>query len=364
LARTGGDEFVIVLEEPSVPKEAMALAERLLAMIARPMVFDDRAVYVTASIGISIFPQHGVNAPLLLKNGEVAMYRAKKRGGDSYQLYEREMEAQVSRRLRLETGLRQALSAGELQLHYQPQVDVAQRRVVGVEALVRWEHPELGMVPPDQFIPLAEETGLILSLDRWVTRTACSQYGEWLAAGIELKRMAINLSGRSFQDPDMVEDLTRIAWREAIPPSHVELEITETFLMEDPELSIEALQALKEHGFLLSIDDFGTAYSSLSYLKRFPVDQLKIDRAFIRDIPDDEDDKAITTAIIAMARQLGLRVLAEGVETVAQAEFLLAHGCQECQGYLFGRPMPVEELAPLLQNPAMLFPNGESKKQG
>ena len=355
LARTGGDEFALVLDTVDSVEEVRLLAGRLLRRISQPMELDGHAVYITASMGISLFPDHGGHAPVLLKNADVAMYRAKERGGDTWQFYEREMHEDVSRRLELETGLRRALEQGELLLHYQPLVDLEREEIVGVEALVRWQHPRFGMVPPDRFIPIAEETGLIASIGKWVTRTACAQLGAWLAAGIRLQRISINLSGREFQESEVVERLTRIAWEEGIPPSHVELEITETFLMAQPEQSIEVLEALKTHGFRLAMDDFGTAYSSLSYLKRFPLDRLKIDRSFIRDIPADPDDVAITQTIIAMARQLGLAVIAEGVETEQQAEFLRRNGCSECQGYLFARPMPAEALTPLLQNPEALF---------
>ncbi len=355
LARSGGDEFTVVLEESISGDKAANLGRILLEAISRPFELQDQKIYVTASIGVARFPENGANAPTLLKNADVAMYRAKAKGGGQLQFYEKRMQQEAAERLALENGLRRALEQNELELHYQPQVDLAERRVVGVEALVRWRHPEKGLIPPDRFIPVAEETGLIVPLGRWVTRAACTQFGNWLTEGIPLEKISINLSGRELDEALLEEGIIRLAWEAGVPPHFIELEITETFLMDDPARSVEILEKLRQQGFGVAIDDFGTAYSSLSYLKRFPIQRLKIDRSFVRDIPDDKDDVAITQTIIAMAEKLGLDVIAEGVETAEQACFLLDNGCTQAQGYLFGRPLPPEELTSRLRDPEALL---------
>ncbi|WP_456405814.1 putative bifunctional diguanylate cyclase/phosphodiesterase [Thiolapillus sp.] len=349
VARVGGDEFTVILEDMASSEDAGLIARKILASISRPVELGGHSTYTTASIGISLFPEDGMDVPALFKNADVAMYRTKQQGGNAYQYFEKEMHKNALKRLQLESGLRHAIDNDEFLIHYQPQVDMRDGRIIGVEALIRWQHSELGLIPPDHFISIAEETGLILSIGRWVIRTACAQFQSWLVQGIAPELISINLSGRQFQDQLLGDHIADIIGDEGLQSDQVEFELTETFLMENPERSISTLNALKEIGFKIAIDDFGTAYSSLSYLKQFPIDRLKIDRSFVRDIPADSDDMAITQAIIAMAASLGLAVIAEGVETREQSDFLVGNGCSHGQGYLFHRPLPAWEITELLK---------------
>lgn len=349
ISRLGGDEFTILLTDIDSPEAPAKVARRVLAALAPPFFFNDQEMFLTGCIGISLSPSDGNDTDSLLKNAGTAMDHAKKQGRNTYQFYAQDMNATAMQRLALENNLRKALGRNEFELHYQPQVDIRRWEIIGVEALIRWHHPDLGMVPPAQFIPLAEETGLIASIGEWALRTACTQHKAWLAAGLPPIRMAVNLSSLQFDQPDFCGTITQILRDTAIAPRHLELELTEGVIMRNAASTIKTLQQLKQLGITLSIDDFGTGYSSLSYLKRFPLDTLKIDRAFVKDVTSSPDDAAITTAIIAMAHSLNLRVLAEGVETEAQMAFLREQGCDDLQGYLVSKPLPAEELVQLLR---------------
>jgi diguanylate cyclase (GGDEF)-like protein/PAS domain S-box-containing protein len=345
VGRLGGDEFVVLLESLPQPTHIAVVAQKLLAAIARPFSVDGHDFQITASIGISAYPADGEDLQSLLKYADIAMYRAKEQGKNNYQFYSAQMNVHTLERMALETELRGALERHEFVLHYQPKVDLGSGRIVGMEALVRWQHPLKGLVPPAQFIPLAEETGLIVPIGEWVLRTACAQSRSWREQGLPRLRIAVNLSPRQFAHEDLVQDVERLMGESGMQAAQLELEITESTVMHVPERAATLLRKLKASGAIVTIDDFGTGYSSLGYLKRFPIDSLKIDRSFIKDLPLDLEDAAITRAIVAMAHSLGLTVVAEGVETREQAEFLRALGCDEAQGYLFGRPVPEHEFA-------------------
>ena len=345
VARLGGDEFTIVIRDFEGHEALARMAEEVLYALARPMWVERHEVFVSGSIGISVYPNDGVDASSLLKNADAAMYRAKEAGKNTYQFFDAKMNAQTFERLLMESGLRQALERGEFELHYQPQVACDDYRLLGVEALIRWRHPQLGLVPPMRFIPLAEETGLIRQIGAWVLREACQQLVEWDAAGVLVPRLAVNLSARQFEQQDLLHEVTDVLEFTGLSPERLELEITESMLMQNPQEAVLLLGELKALGVKLSIDDFGTGYSSLSNLKRFPLDCLKIDRSFIEGLPGDEDSAAITQAIIAMARKLHYTVIAEGVETAAQGAFLRENGCGILQGYYFGKPLSASMLA-------------------
>jgi len=345
IARFGGDEFVILLDDIASEHDISAVAQKLLQAFAPPFEIDRQYLYVTASIGVSVFPSDGEDPGTLLKHADIAMYRAKERGKNTWQLYSADMSARAFERLSLETSLRHALERNEFRLHYQTQVDAATGAVVGVEALLRWQHPELGMVMPADFIPLLEETGLIVPVGEWVLQAACEQLRAWQAAGLRL-RMAVNISPRQFHAPGLTTAVERILGACECRPESLELEITENAILQDVVATEDTFHALRMLGVNIAIDDFGTGYSSLSYLRRFPVDTLKIDRAFVRDVPGDADDSAIIAAIIALAQSLKLDVIAEGVETEAQREFLQLSGCRLMQGYMFSRPVPAAQLTP------------------
>jgi diguanylate cyclase (GGDEF)-like protein/PAS domain S-box-containing protein len=349
VARLGGDEFTLLLPGIARAEDAPKVAEKVLETLRQPIPIDGREFFVTGSIGISIYPDDGNDPETLVRNADAAMYRAKDRGRDTYQLYAAAMNATAVERLAMESSLRQALQQGALRLHYQPLLDLATGKVYGVEALLRWERPGRGLVFPDEFIPLAELTGLIIPIGPWVWRTACAQVKEWHERGHPDLRLAVNLSARQFQQPDIAAQVTRALEETAFPPTHLDLEITESYAMQNPEFAIQTLRELRAVGLSLSIDDFGVGYSSLSYLKRLPIDTLKIDRSFVRDITTDPDDAAIVTAVIAMARTLELTVVAEGVETEEQRAFLAAQGCDRAQGYLWSRAVPSEECEKLLR---------------
>ena len=350
VARLGGDEFTLLLPDVGQAVDAAKVAKKVLDVVRMPFELDGRELFVTSSLGISLYPDDGRDAETLVKNADAAMYRAKEQGRDLYQLYTPALNATALERLALESSLRKALAHSELLLHYQPILDVATRRVHGVEALLRWRHPELGLVPPGDFIPLAEVTGLILAIGPWVLRAACAQARAWqdLQPGL---RMAVNLSARQFQEAGLVGHVTDALADTGLDPHCLQLEITESSAMQNAQTAIQTLRELKALGVGLSIDDFGTGYSSLSYLKRFPIDTLKIDQSFIRDIGTDPDDAAIASAIIALAHTLKLTVVAEGVETADQLEFLTRHGCDRTQGYFFSRPLAAERCSELLAAP-------------
>jgi EAL domain-containing protein (putative c-di-GMP-specific phosphodiesterase class I) len=315
-----------------------------------PFMLEGQELHVTASLGLSLFPRDGTSGELLLKYADMALYAAKGEGRNAYRFFSPEMNAQAHGRLRLENDLRRAIERDELVLHYQPQLDLATGRVTAIEALLRWRHPERGLVPPNSFIPMAEETGLVLNLGEWVLNEACRQLARWHAEGLGPLRVAVNISARQLQRPGLDGAVRQALAASGLPPSSLELEITESSMMLDPHHAQAVLQSLRELGVQLSIDDFGTGWSSLAYLKRLPLDRLKIDRSFIGGIPQDGDDAAIVETIIVMTHKLGLRVIAEGVETVAQRQQLVAQGCDEMQGFLLARPVPAEELPPLLRS--------------
>ena len=348
IAHISGDEFVVLLERCNEPEAAIAVARKLLSAAARPILLNAQELALTASVGIAHYPADGSDGETLLKHADIALFRAKEQGRNNYQFYSAQMNTHTAERLAMEAKLRHALERGELSLHYQPKRDVRTRQVSGMEALLRWNSPELGAVSPATFIPLAEETGLIVPIGAWVLREACKEAKRWQDSGLPGTRVAVNLSARQFRDPMLGQAVGRAFAESGLDPRLLELEITESMVMQEPEKAAALLEDLKSMGLYLSIDDFGTGYSSLAYLKRFPIDSLKIDRSFIKDIPANSDDLAITQAVIAMAHGLRLRTVAEGVETEEQLEWLKRFGCEEIQGYLFSKPLPAEEAARFL----------------
>jgi diguanylate cyclase (GGDEF)-like protein/PAS domain S-box-containing protein len=349
VGRLGGDEFVVLLEELPQPLHVAAVAQKILAAVAKPYMLEAQEFHLTASIGISTYPADSDNMQSLLKNADIAMYRAKEQGKNNYQYYSAQMYVHSLERLELDSDLRRALERKEFLLHYQPRIDIVSGRITGMEALVRWQHPTKGLIPPMQFIPLAEETGLIVPIGEWVLKTACARNKSWQEQGLPPLRIAVNLSARQFAHENLLQDVSRVLDETGLNPAALEFEITESMVMHNPEHAVNLLTRLKAMGIHLAIDDFGTGYSSLSYLKRFPLDSVKIDRSFIRDLPGDADDAAITRAIIAMAHSLRLEVIAEGVETEEQLHFLRDHGCDEMQGYYFSEPVPEHEFVRLVQ---------------
>jgi predicted signal transduction protein with EAL and GGDEF domain len=348
LARLGGDEFALVQGGLGAPENAGALAGKILDVLAAPFELDGQEIHALASIGIAVFPDDGLEPAELLKNADLALYRAKAEGRGRLRFFEPEMDAQTRARRRLEWELRRALERQELVLHYQPQLDLGTDRLAGVEALVRWQHPERGLVPPGEFIPIAEASGLIRPLGAWVLREACRQAKVWADAGRPLT-VAVNLSPAQLRHPDILEAIDRALTESGLDPGLLELEITETLLMEGGESGMHRhVQALAARGIRLAIDDFGVGYSSLSYLKRLPVHKIKVDRSFVRDIGQDPEDEAVVRAIVTLGHALAKRIVAEGVETEAQMRFLRELGCDVIQGFLFGRPQPSEELEHLL----------------
>ena len=325
------------------------LVNKVQQALAQPYRVDGHELHVTSSIGISVFPHDGNGTEELIKNAEFAMSHAKANGRNGYQFFKQEMNTTAQKRLLLESDLRGAVEREEFLLHYQPQIDLASGRVIGVEALVRWQHPQRGLVPPDLFIPIAEETGLILPIGDFVLKTACRQLNAWLSEGLPQVRMAVNLSARQFKQGNLPSLVAKIIEETGIDPRLLELEITESAAMDNPEAAIIHLRRFREMGVELAIDDFGTGYSSLSYLKLFPVNRLKIDRSFVKDIETDTDDAAIAAATIALAHKLGKEVVAEGVETEGQLSFLKNQQCDIIQGYFFSRPLPAEQLAAFLR---------------
>lgn len=348
VARLGGDEFVLMLGELERAENAAAVASQALAAVSRPMMIESHELALSASIGISLYPRDGTDAPMLLRNADAALYRAKGTGRNSFQFYATEMNAHALDRLMLENDLRYALERDEFVLHYQPQVVAGTGRIIGVEALLRWRPQGRDMVLPSRFLPLAEETGLILPIGKWVLRTACAQASAWVKMGVPV-RVAVNFSGIQCQQGDVVELVASVLRETECAAQWLEIEVTESVLMKDADKATEKLRALKGMGVHLSIDDFGTGYSSLSYLKHFPIDTLKIDQSFVRDLTSDPDDALIAEAVIALAHSLRLKVIAEGVETAGQLSFLRAHGCDYVQGFFYSRPKAVDEITRLLR---------------
>ena len=344
ISRMGGDEFAILLKEVRNEEEAVLLAERIIKEMGLPYQLKDNEYYVTASIGIAIYPQHGIDAVQLQRNADMAMYEVKKQGKNNFHFFSNELNAQITERVELEGELRKSIEREEFELYYQPQFHAGEGKLIGVEALVRWNHPEKGILSPALFIPVAEEIGLITNLGTWVLREACRQMHKWHEEGGPLIPVSVNLSSQQFYQPHLARDIKKILEETGLQPAYLELEITESMMM-DAETSSEILEELSSLGIRISLDDFGTGYSSLSYLKMFPINKLKIDRSFIQDIAVSDNDKAIVASIISMAQHLKMDVIAEGIETKDQLDILVASNCSEIQGYYYSRPLPAGELA-------------------
>ncbi len=361
VARMGGDEFTLLLpsqgDREIALKRAIQVAELILGRLARPFTLEGREFFVTASIGVALSPQDGAELSLLMKNADTAMYHAKEMGKNNFQFYQAEMNARALERLELESDLRRALELGEFVLHYQPQFTGDGRRLTGAEALLRWQHPRRGLVPPSEFIPVLEEIGLVAQVGDWLLAEACKQLRSWHKAKVRVPKVSVNLSARQFADGQLGERIAAILYETGIPPACLELELTESILMSDVAEAMQILSGLKRLGLAIAVDDFGTGYSSLNYLKQFPIDVLKIDRSFVDGLPHGEQDAQIARAIIAMAHSLNLMVIAEGVESQAQLDFLREHGCDEVQGYLFGRPMPAEQFGMLYASDVLFMFN-------
>jgi diguanylate cyclase (GGDEF)-like protein len=352
VARLGGDEFTVVLSSIRQAEDAAIVARRILENMRAPFSAGDHDIVVSASIGIAISPDDGRTADDLLRSADVAMYQAKNSGRDGFQFHRESMNARVEKNLRTETLLREALAENRFVLHYQPRVDAETGEMTGMEALVRIEHPEAGLVPPVEFIPVAEETGLIVPIGLWVLRTACAQNRAWQELGFRPLNLAVNLSTQQIRRPGLIEAVESALRDTGLDPKYLELEITESVFLEKESLVGGTLRRLREMGVRLAVDDFGTGYSSMGYLKRFPIDILKIDRSFVTNVAADSENAAIVGAIIAMSREFGLTVVAEGIETPAEEKFLRARGCDEFQGYRFGRPMEPDDFTVCLTREA------------
>ncbi len=365
VARLGGDEFILLLPNVAQAEDAAKVARRVLQAFREPVRVGEEEFFVSMSIGIGIFPQDGADAEELLKNADAALYHAKDSGRNNFQFYSSALNDAAFRRLSLETSLRKAIERNEFVLHYQPQVEARDGRLIGVEALIRWNHPDLGLVYPGQFVPLAEETGLIQAIDEWVLREACAQSRRWIDAGLPRIHVAVNLSGSQFHRKDLIQRVDAAVKSVDIPADCVELEITEGVLMSNAAETLEVLQQLKARGFRIAVDDFGTGYSSLAYLRRFQADVLKIDRSFVHDIATKDEAAAIVSAIVQLAETLKMQVIAEGVEHPLQRARLHERGCDLMQGYLFGKPTSPEEIARLLRavTSAPAGPAHESKPE-
>ncbi|HYN54971.1 MAG TPA: EAL domain-containing protein, partial [Methylotenera sp.] len=349
VARLGGDEFVIVIPDVTKAEDATAVARKVLDLLSQPFIIENQEMYISASIGISLYPRDGEHEEVLLKNVDLAMFRAKHEGRSNFCFYTEEMNARNQERQAMESELHQALKHGEFLLHYQPKVNLRTGEVVGAEALIRWQRSEGEIIFPEKFIPLSEETGLIHPIGAWVMKTACAQNRAWQDAGLPPVSIAVNLSARQFRQHDLVGMVRQVLQDTGLEPQYLELELTESVIMQEAEEAISTLLELKALGVQLSLDDFGTGYSSLNYLRRFPLDNLKIDRSFVKGITSNPHDTTIVKTVIALAHSLNLKVIAEGVETEEQLAFLKAHDCDEMQGYIFSKPVPHEKLSGLLE---------------
>lgn len=355
VARIGGDEFLLILPEISSEKEVTKIAGDVLSIFNQPFIIEDKEIFISTSMGISFYPHDGMDVEALFKNADTALYRAKERGRSNYQFYASKMNDRALERLSLEQDLRKAIERNELFLLYQPRVSLKSGKIVGVEALIRWKHTLLGTISPAEFIPLAEETGLIVPIGEWVIRTACLQNKVWHDKGYKDLRLAVNISPKQFKHGNLADNVRAIIQELGMSPKLLELEITEGCMVENTDVNLNVIQTLKSIGLDISVDDFGTGFSSLNYLKQFKVDFLKIDQSFVNGIPDDLNDSAITNAIINMGHSLKLSVVAEGVETKEQAEFLRDNDCDEIQGYYFSRPVSAEEIEKLIDEGKKLF---------
>ncbi len=349
VARFEGDEFALLLAQVGGTEDVLEVIRQINEALKLPFTLGGQELFVTLNVGISLSPSDGEDAPTLLKNAGAALYRAKEQGGSNYQFYTADMNARALKRLVLENSLRRALERKEFEVYYQPKVDVNTGRVVGAEALVRWRHPELGLVSPAEFIPLAEDTGLIVAIGEWVLRTACARCKAWQDAGLAPLSVAVNLSARQFQQPNLSATVIRILRETGLCPQDLEMELTESSIMRNADSAVRSLGELKKAGVKIAIDDFGTGYSSLGYLKRLPIDKLKVDRSFVRDVTTNPDDATLVTAITTLAHNLRLKVVAEGVETEEQLRFLRLLGCDEWQGYLCSGPLPAGAFEELLR---------------
>jgi len=343
VARVGGDEFTIVLQELEKKEDVAAMAQRVLRVVAEPIDVEGQRLYITTSIGITVYPEDGEDAETLLKNADNAMYRAKAVGRNTYEMSTQELSRSMQERLTLESGLHQAMERNEFEVYYQPQIDIRTMRIVGMEALLRWRHPDRGLMTPGSFLSVAEERGFIVLIGDWVLRTALHQAKAFRDMGFPDFRVAVNLSARQFRELSLIDSIESAVKQSKLDPSCLELEITESVAMENVDLTFKVLERLRRTGISIAIDDFGMGHSSLSYLKKFPIDCLKIDRNFVEDLPDRFEDAAIVRSVIELAQGLNLRVVAEGVETKPQLDFLREHGCREVQGFYFGFPVPAPQ---------------------
>jgi diguanylate cyclase (GGDEF)-like protein len=352
VARLGGDEFVVILGEAEQASDVERIARNLLSVLSQPLQVSGHEWETTASIGIAMYPADGLDVQTLTKNADMAMYLAKEDGKNGFRFFTKGTTNLSVESLQLEAALRRALERSQLSLHYQPKIGMVGEGVTGVEALLRWSHPEFGAVSPAQFIPLAEETGLIVSIGRWVLHEACAQAMRWQGCGLHPLSIAVNLSPRQFADEHLLDDIDGALERSGLSPQLLQLEVTESMVMRNVSRAVKVMDAIRSRGVRLAIDDFGTGYSSMSLLKQLPIDTIKVDRSFVRDLPADSEDCAIVQAIISMAKALDLMIVAEGVETAAQQAFLRVLGCDEMQGFLFSRPVMAEELAAFVQSAA------------
>ena len=349
LARLGGDEFTVIMENLKEGQDASILAQKLLTSLSKPVVVNENFLYLSCSIGISLYPSDGDSVQDLLKYADAAMYKAKEEGRSNFQFYSAEMTALAFERVVMEASIRSGLESEEFEVYYQPQVNARAQKIVGMEALVRWQHSKMGLVFPSKFIPLAESTGLIIKLDRYIMKTAMQQVSRWYADGLSPGVLALNLSIKQLQQKDFIPFVENLLQETGCKAEWIEFEVTESQIMKNIQEAIAVLTQLSQLGVMIAVDDFGTGYSSLSYLKKLPIDKLKIDQSFVNGLPNDEEDAAITKAVIALAQSLKLSIIAEGVETKEQKEFILTSGCEYIQGYYYSEPLPKEMMQRVLE---------------